>query len=201
MGERENTAGQSQAASSQAHASRHGAMSKNTVGKPPKPVKKGLIGIGVVIVIALAMAAIGWLVFSKTERSELDRSAHQAVFLTDGQVYFGKITRLSRDHIKLTEVFYLNVNDAENNNDVSLVKLGCELHGPDDMMIINRDNVSFWENLKAEGRVSTAIAQWNTENPDGQVCADAPSGSQGQTPAPQAGGTPQGSSGMPQSTE
>ena len=199
MGERENTAGQSQAASSQAHASRHGAMSKNTMGEPPKPVKKGLIGIGMVIVIALAMAAIGWLVFSKTERSELDRSAHQAVFLTDGQVYFGKIVRLSRDHIKLTEVFYLD--DAENSSGVSLVKLGCELHGPDDMMIINRDNVSFWENLRADGRVSTAINQWNTENPEGQTCAGVPTSSQGQAPAPQAGGTPQGSSGTPQSTE
>ena len=41
---------------------------------------------------------------------------------------------------------------------VQLVKLGNELHGPEDAMYINRQSVLFWENLKNDGKVAKAIA-------------------------------------------
>jgi len=37
------------------------------------------------------------------------------------------------------------------------VKLGSEIHGPEDLMIINRAQILFVENLKPSGRVSQAI--------------------------------------------
>jgi hypothetical protein len=91
----------------------------------------------------------------------VDADRHQAVFLTNGQVYFGKVKTISKQYIDLRGIYYLNV------------KLGCELHGPVDQMLVNRDQVTFWENLKDDGQVAKAIDQWVKENPNGQQCANA----------------------------
>ena len=55
--------------------------------------------------------------------------------------------------------------DKENsdNSDVQLIKLGNELHGPEDQMQITKDQVLFWENLKADGKVSKAIDSYVKE--------------------------------------
>lgn len=39
-------------------------------------------------------------------------------------------------------------------------------------MVINRDQVTFWENLQTSGQVATAVATFEKQNPDGQKCAD-----------------------------
>jgi hypothetical protein len=116
------------------------------------------------------------------EGNYVDKDKQQAVFLTNGQVYFGKIKEVNSKYLRLTDIYYLNVNqqvqpnqkDSSNNNSsnnsISLVKLGCELHGPVDQMVINRDQITFWENLKGDGQVAKAISQWVQQNPNGQNC-------------------------------
>jgi hypothetical protein len=112
------------------------------------------------------------------EASQIDTTKQQAVFLTNGQVYFGKIKAVNGKYLDLRGIYYLNVNqqvqpnqeDQKAQNSISLVKLGCELHGPMDQMIINRDQVTFWENLKDSGQVTKAIAEWVKQNPNGQKC-------------------------------
>ena len=103
----------------------------------------------------------------------------QAVFLTNGQVYFGKVAAVNSQYLDLQDIYYLNTQSqsSQDNSDkdteptnFSLVKLGCELHGPADQMLINRDQVSFWENLKDDGQVAKAIAQFKQQNPNGQTC-------------------------------
>ena len=108
---------------------------------------------------------------------------YQAVFLENGQVYFGKIGSLTSKYVDLQNVFYLNSTsantstdqkstDTSKNNQYTLVKLGCELHGPYDQMIINRDQVTFWENLKDDGQVVKTIKEWIKQNPSGQKCSE-----------------------------
>ncbi len=154
--------------------------------KPSKGGKK-LWGTLLVVLAVVLIAGLVYSVFfsSSKETAKLDENAYQAVFLADGQVYFGNVTDLSDDYIELSNVFYLNVNSAEAasdaDNNVSLVKLGCELHGPVDVMFINRSTVTFWENLKDSGKVAQAIDTWKSQNPNGQDCtAAANSGSQQQ---------------------
>lgn len=111
------------------------------------------------------------------ESKLIDKSKFQAVFLTSGQVYFGNIVSANEDFLDLKNIYYLSVNrqvqpeqSADKQASVSLVKLGCELHGPTDQMIINREQVTFWENLKTDGQVSQAIDKWVEQNPEGQKC-------------------------------
>ena len=114
------------------------------------------------------------------ESDQIDKTKHQAIFLTNGQVYFVNLKSINSQYLVLNDIYYLNVNQQvqpdqkdsskQAQNNITLVKLGCELHGPVDQMVVNRDQVTFWENLKDEGQVSKAIAEWKKQNPNGQKC-------------------------------
>lgn len=98
-----------------------------------------------------------------------DFSKYQAVFLTNGQVYFGKITDANVQTLVLENIYYLRsagslqTSDAKNSttapetDNFSLVKLGNELHGPEDKMYINLSQVLFVEDLKYDSKVVEAI--------------------------------------------
>jgi hypothetical protein len=137
-----------------------------------------LLFAGTILVVSLVVL----LYFGDNDESKhVNKDANQAVFLTNGQVYFGKINDVNEEFMDLRGIYYLNVSQPvqpeqdgdsqQSQNNITLVKLGCELHGPVDQMIINRDQITFWENLKSDGQVSKAVEQWMQQNPDGQKCA------------------------------
>lgn len=108
------------------------------------------------------------------EQAQLQEETTQAVFLNDGQVYFGDIAQITTTTLTLEHVFYLQEDQklqsgetgeagapAGDQSNFSLVKLGTsELHLPQDKMVINRDEVMFWENLKVESPVVKAITNY-----------------------------------------
>ena len=130
------------------------------------------------VTIVLVGVLLTLVFFKNTSREErfVDTTKYQAIFLNNGQVYFGNINELNRDYLSLSDIYYLRVNQQvqpdqqASQNDVSLVKLGCELHGPQDNMVVNRDQVTFWENLKDDGQVAKAVAEYQKANPNGQNC-------------------------------
>jgi hypothetical protein len=158
------------------------AMSSNTPVREPQMMrhengrKRMWITVIILAVVALIVAAVLVMWFSRPAGgdSAIQRDKYQAVFLTNGQVYFGKLAGASGDSMQLTNVYYLQVQQdvqgesgdqaqtEENKDDqsqVSLAKLGSELHGPEDAMQINREQVLFWENLTDDSKVVSAIKQ------------------------------------------
>lgn len=128
--------------------------------------------------LLLAVAIKIFISEPNKEQSYVDTNQMQAVFLNNGQVYFGDIGELNAEYLTLSNIYYLRVNQQvqpgqQNNsqNGVSLVKLGCELHGPQDQMVINRSEITFWENLKSDGQVAKAVAEYQKQNPNGQDCS------------------------------
>jgi nitrogen fixation-related uncharacterized protein len=125
--------------------------------------------IGIVVVVLLI--AGGWFFWSMQSGKSNDTSvdgAYQAVFLSNGQVYFGMITDRSRDGVVLEDVYYLRTqqelqapteDEEARKPQVTLVKLGDEIHAPLDRMTINREHVLYIETLKDDGQVVRAIAQ------------------------------------------
>lgn len=100
----------------------------------------------------------------------VDTDGYQAVFLNDGTIYFGKLSDGEPGQWRLEDIYYLQVDGGEATNvqstsqleeldstQISLAKLGSELHGPEDVMHIIPANVLFWENLKSDSQVVTAI--------------------------------------------
>jgi hypothetical protein len=140
--------------------------------KEKKKVKRFKLPI-IVIIIIVILAIVGFFAWSNSQNAgtAIDSSKYQAVFFTNGQVYFGKLQAFNSQYMKLTDIFYLqtssdsstSANPQETSTDqsnVQLIKLGNEIHGPEDEMIISKDQVLFYENLKPTGKVAESIAKY-----------------------------------------
>jgi len=89
------------------------------------------------------------------KKSFIDPDVYQAIFLTNDQIYFGRLKNISSDYLILSDVYYVKVNE---NGAGQLVKLGAgEPHSPKNEMIINQDQVLFWENLRSDSAVVKTI--------------------------------------------
>ncbi|MGH7158020.1 MAG: PspC domain-containing protein [Candidatus Saccharimonadales bacterium] len=135
---------------------------------------------------ALIVAVLALLYSGGDKQSKLiDKTKFQAVFLTDGQVYFGNLVNVNSEYMDLKNIYYLSVGqpvqpkegEKEGDTTITLQKLGCELHGPVDQMVVNKDQVKFWENLKTDGLVSQKIDEWVAQNPEGLKCNTNPQSS------------------------
>ncbi len=154
-------------------AHRAAAATPHTVTAKKQPRQKKSFKWVIIAVVALGLVVGGWVAWQKLASADggIESSKYQAVFLTDGQIYYGKLTVLNDRQYKLTNVFYIlsqNENKtanadgetAETQNNAQLIKMGNELHGPEDAMMINRDHVLFYENLKPDGKVTQTINQY-----------------------------------------
>src|SRR3989344_1213952 len=117
-----------------------------------------LIVVGFVAGVVGSSFLTDWLKYDRYDKKEfIDSDTYQAVFLTNDQIYFGYLKNISPDYLILSDVYYVKVNDGGAGQ---LVKLGVgEPHGPKDGMIINQDQVLFWENLTTDSPVVKAIQQ------------------------------------------
>jgi hypothetical protein len=143
--------------------------------------RKTILWIVIILVLALLIVTVFNAMFSGSTKNFgrlsdwADFSKYQAVFLSNGQVYFGKVTDANNQTLVLENIYYLrsagNLQVSNNDNttttpatdNFSLVKLGNELHGPEDKMSINLSQVLFVEDLKAQSKVVEAIRAYETK--------------------------------------
>ncbi|PIR05613.1 hypothetical protein COV56_01895 [Candidatus Kuenenbacteria bacterium CG11_big_fil_rev_8_21_14_0_20_37_9] len=149
----------------------------------PKPRSSKSFGNGlkivfIILLLALILAVAGYLVEKYTgisllgeENQSQAEEEYSAVFLSNGQVYFGRVGETAnRNYTELIDIYYLQaynppLQQAANEQsatqpELSLVKLGNELHGPQDRMEINNDHIVFIEHLKTNGKVVEAILKY-----------------------------------------
>ena len=129
---------------------------------------------GAVVVLLVAFV---WCL-SVTPRP--DTKTYQAVFLSNGQVYFGKLHGATSRTPVLEDVFYLQQTTAqlqrtENlattstqpavaGQQLALAKLGqTEIHQPQDRLFLVRSQILFWENLSAGSQVIQSINTFKGE--------------------------------------
>lgn len=155
--------------------SEHSGRSPIAHGKKRGKIKREhLVRVIISFLIIVVIVFIGWFFYKSSTSSNIDNGKYQAVFLSNGQVYFGKLQPLNGDYMKLTDIFYLQTkssatseNPQETTSDTSsqveLIKLGGEIHGPNDEMIISKDQILFFENLKKDSQVSTTITEYQNK--------------------------------------
>lgn len=114
---------------------------------------------------ALIVGGVIWVAFFAPWQFGFNQASYQAVFLTNGQVYFGQLAERGKV-VTLKDVYYLKAQQSiqpkegeEAKTDLTLVKLGQEIHGPARDMRINREQILFVEDLKDEGAVVKAITE------------------------------------------
>ena len=152
---------------------------EQSVSRGPKTPRFGsknrILGVvGTVLLILIVVAGIVWAI-AQLNRTGVDSAKYQGVFLTNGELYIGKLKPLNNKFIELTDVYYLksatdaNADSAQqqtdlNKDNVQLIKFGDEVHGPEDKMIIATDKIVHYENLKANGKAVEAIARYKQSN-------------------------------------
>lgn len=133
-----------------------------------------VLSAGIVAAVLLCALTTG-LIWSavRSHDTGIDASKYQAVFLTNGEVYFGKLQSFTPDYMKLTDIFYLksqasdaagSVNPQRSDSasgDVQLIKLGNEVHGPQDEMVITKSQILYFENLKTTSTVAKTMQKYN----------------------------------------
>ena len=131
--------------------------------------KPGLIGrlfVVSLIVVSIAITAfVGDAIMGGTgSQSYVNGNQYQAVFLTNGQVYFGKLSNIQTQYAVLEDVWYPRVDDTSKKpQSLDIIKRGEELHGPEDRMVINTEQIMFWENLKSSGTLTKRIQEFKDE--------------------------------------
>lgn len=119
-----------------------------------------------IIALVIIVLTVGfWLYKSIVSNSRVDGSKYQAVFLSNGQAYFGKLHDYGTNQPYLTNVYYIQTPSGSKATDTAtmsdqqmqLIKLGGEVHGPEDEMILNKDAILFVENLTDKSKVVDVI--------------------------------------------
>ncbi len=189
----------SRASSSSGPSSRTRTESSFVPKKSPNMSKSVLLTLIFLVLAVLVLGAsilFGAIYSEKVKNANmvnLDSSKYYAVFLSNGQVYFGKIAGYNTTNPSLSDIYYLQLaqspqaaTDGQQATDdqgtatdtntegqvleqpgqttdsqgLTLIKLGEELHGPEDSMILNKDQILFVEQLKDDGKVVKAIADY-----------------------------------------
>ena len=94
-------------------------MSDGSISVSARTLRR--VGIGVAVAVAVVITGIvGWQfrdrldlggVFARGAGDQIDRATYQAVFLTGGQLYFGRLATRGDDYFLLSDVYYLPADD------------------------------------------------------------------------------------------
>lgn len=109
---------------------------------------------------------------------------YQAVFLDNGQVFFGKLSKRSSTYLTLRDVFYVQTLVEREKKETAniLVKRGSEWHNPE-FMRINTRHVLVIEPVGPDSRVAQLIREARTA-PATQMAPEPKSESSVPAPAP-----------------
>ena len=120
-----------------------------------------ILNISAILLVLLVAAGLllhfWWVPRHSTPKFD---TAYQAVVLTNGSVYLGKIEGLSTPYPVLRDVYYLQTVTTKDTNQPSniLIKRGKEWHAPDHM-VLNRQNIVLIEPVGQNSRVAQLISE------------------------------------------
>jgi len=122
-----------------------------------------IIAVIGIALLALLVALLAILVFQNSQRGDQSdkvtfNTEYQAVLLSNGLAYFGKIEQMGAHYLVMTDVYYVQtgVNQEKKERINILVKRGKEWHAPD-RIIINRNHILSIEPVSPDSTVAKRI--------------------------------------------
>ena len=97
------------------------------------------------------------------------QNEYQAVLLTTGQVFFGKVEFVGTDYVLLKDVFYIRSVANPDTKQVSntLIRKGNEIHGAD-QTYINARHIIMIEPVSPQSPLAGRIKELQSQKPQGQ---------------------------------
>lgn len=110
--------------------------------------------LAVVVIIALGL----WLGFKFIgPKDPAGPSEYSAVYLSTGDIYFGKLSWFPWPHMKNVWFMQRGV-DQQNQTQLGLAPLKNAFWGPVDEIYLNSKQVIFWTSLRNDSQVAQALA-------------------------------------------
>ncbi len=112
----------------------------------------------VALLVLLVGGALSYNLVAQRPRSVQFNSIYQAVLLSNGSVFYGKLDGYGTENPVLNNVFYIVSQQNPETKQVNnvLVRRGKELHGPD-RMYLNPRSIVFVEPVGPTSRVAQLI--------------------------------------------
>jgi len=119
---------------------------------------KRILSIAIAAILAVALVWAVWRLWAPGKVTF--RTAYQAVLLTNGSVYYGKLEGLGGPFPVLRDVFYVQAATDPNTKQTTsvLIRRGKEWHAPD-YMVLNANHILLVEPVTAGSRVANLIAE------------------------------------------
>ena len=125
------------------------------------------VAVGVMSILSL----INSLKYDRSDKKDfIDLNTYQAVFLNNNQIYFGHLHDMYSDYPVLSDVYYVQLTQefSKKGQPVQekgrLMRLGdSEPHMPQNEMILNKEHILFWENLRLDSPVVKTIQSINVQ--------------------------------------
>lgn len=131
------------------------------------------IVIGALVVVLGSAVLLKYWVLTPSLPADLNNESLKAVFLDNGQVYFGELESLNKDFLRMNSPYYLQTRtvlqepveagkEPEQRRQLSLAALGgpgLQIHGPEREMYIPWESVQYIENLRDDSEVVKLIAE------------------------------------------
>lgn len=129
--------------------------------------KKHLIVIALAVVVALVAMVI--IVMAARPMQRIDTSTYQAVYLVNGQAYFGKLQNTNGQFLVMKTPYTMQEvqtppqpgTEAEATatpeTSTTLIKVSGQVYGPEESIALKSEQVVFWQNLRDDSKVSQAL--------------------------------------------
>jgi len=113
------------------------------------------VGILVALVVVLGTSAlVEWWDFTLPA---IGGARYQAVFLANGQTYFGHYVDRLGPYVKIENAFYIQQTPSEDEEQPAqskIVRRGSELHHPSAFVLVPKSAILFVEDLRADSSVA-----------------------------------------------
>ncbi len=117
-----------------------------------KITAKKLLWTVVIVLVIAGVAAWAWIAVVVATHSPDGPSPYSAVYLTSGDVYFGKLSWFPEPH--MTDVWYLNRSmGANGQSQVSVTPLNGVFWGPVNDITFNPQQILFWTSLSNSSKL------------------------------------------------
>ncbi len=113
----------------------------------------GKVALALVVFVAV-FAFVEWWDFAPPS---FGGARYQAVFLSNGQTYFGHYIERLGPYAKIENAFYIQQTPAANENEAAtskIVRRGNEFHQPEPFVLLPKTAILFVEDLRTDSSVA-----------------------------------------------
>lgn len=129
------------------------------------------------VILAILLVGAKFALHAWVYRSLFMDTTYQAVTLSNGQTFFGQIQQYGPGTYVLSDVYYLQATaettdtaetdpaivEDDAGSGLQLVKLVDDVHQPLNYIVLNKDQVIYWQNLNTASPIIEAIVKDHNE--------------------------------------